>query len=327
MFLTSVAQRGQFFRIFACMKKAIAIGVDIGGTHITCCAVNILEGVLLQATLSRESYDHEEPAHLIFQRWATALNHTLLQVDEKALLGIGFAIPGPFDYRNGISMMLHKFKHLYNMHIPTCLNTLLMEERDLPMRFLNDATAFAVGEAWQGAGRNHERVVVITLGTGFGSAFLNGGIPVVSGADVPKEGCLWHLPFKNGIADDYFSTRWFVETYKKQTGETISGVKALLDKAENEPFVKSMFEIFGQHLAECMAPWLRQFGAEILVVGGNIVHALPLLKTAYEEHLQKLGVSVPLVASKMMENAALIGSARLMEDSFWEKVSADLPTL
>lgn len=309
------------------MKKSIAIGVDVGGTHITCSAVNITEGTLLQHTLSREEYSHEDAAPLIFQRWATALNHTLLPLEESDLRGIGFAIPGPFDYRNGISMMQHKFKHLYNIHIPTYLNTLLMEERDLPMRFINDATAFAVGEAWQGEGKNHKKVVVITLGTGFGSAFLEQGVPVVTGMGVPKEGCLWHLPFKNGLADDYFSTRWFVNTYQKQTGEKITGVKTLLEKAETDAGVRALFEEFGQHLAECMAPWLQNFNAEILVVGGNIAHALPFFKGAYEETLHKSGVYVPIVASMLLENAALIGSARLMNDAFWDKVSLNLPTI
>lgn len=307
------------------MQKTISIGVDIGGTHITCAAVNIAEGALLQNTLFREAYNHEAAADLILRSWATALNHTLLKLDESQLAGIGFAIPGPFDYRNGLSKMQHKFPHLYSLHIPTALNPLLIDEKDLPMRFLNDATSFAVGEAWKGKGQGLQKVVVITLGTGFGSAFLNNGVPVVSGEQVPKEGCLWHLPYKDGIADDYFSTRWFVEAYQKQTGAKIAGVKPIMEAAATDAFVRSLFAQFGENLAECLAPWLKTFGAEILIVGGNIANALPLFETGFEEGLKKVGIAVPIAASTLMEKAALIGSARLMDDMFWEKVAQDLP--
>ncbi|MFN0215070.1 MAG: ROK family protein, partial [Saprospiraceae bacterium] len=200
------------------MRHALSIGTDIGGTHITCAAVNIQNGALILDSLARATYDHEASAELIFQSWAKALNQTISKIEDSDLAGIGFAIPGPFDYRNGISKMEHKFKNLYNIHIPSALNPLLTSPRDLPMRFLNDASSFAVGEAWMGEGRGFEKVVVITLGTGFGSAFTDKGVPIVSGESVPKEGCLWHLPFKDSIADDYFSTRWFIGEYQKQTG-------------------------------------------------------------------------------------------------------------
>ncbi len=164
------------------MQNPLSIGVDIGGTHITCAAVKIQEGQLLEETLSRATYDHEAPSEVILQSWAKALN------------------------------------------------PLLTTQKDLTMRFLNDATSFAVGEAWLGEGRGFQKVVVVTLGTGFGSAFVEDGVPVVSGDEVPKEGCLWHLPFKEGIADDYFSTRWFIGEYENLRGQKIFGVKELIER-------------------------------------------------------------------------------------------------
>lgn len=308
-------------------QKPISIGVDIGGTHISCAAVIIQEGRLLADTFSRETYNHEAPAEAILQSWATALNITISKIDESQLAGIGFAIPGPFDYRNGISKMQHKFKNLFDLHIPSALNPLLTTEHDLIIRFLNDATSFAIGEAWLGEGRGFEKVVVITLGTGFGAAFIENGIPVVSGEAVPKEGCLWHLPFKEGIADDYFSTRWFVGEYQKQTGERISGVRELMERAERDIKAENLFLQFGQNLASCLATPLQKFGAEVLVVGGNIAHALPIFGGEFREGLGKVGVSVKIAASKLLENAALMGSARLLDNEYWGKASTRLPNI
>ncbi|MBV6440961.1 MAG: N-acetyl-D-glucosamine kinase [Saprospiraceae bacterium] len=308
-------------------QKNISIGVDIGGTHITCAAVHIREGRVLEGTLSRASYRHDAALGVILHNWAKALNETIAKVDATQLAGIGFAIPGPFEYRNGISRMQHKFPKLYGVHIPSALDPLLAMKDDLPMRFLNDATAFAVGEAWLGEGKGFQKVVVITLGTGFGSAFIDGGVPVVAREDVPKEGCLWHLPFKDSIADDYFSTKWFLQEYEKRTGEQAEGVKVLMDKAGADGSVKSLFEQFGHNLAECLAPWLKTFGAEILVIGGNIAHALPLFEAAFRDDLQRAGVLTKISASRLYETAALIGSARLLDDAFWGKVAVELPNI
>ncbi len=306
---------------------SLSIGVDIGGTHITCAAVNIRDGVLLDGSLSRMSYQHESAADQILLAWATALNSTLAKVDPGAVAGIGFAIPGPFDYRAGVSKMQHKFKHLYEVHIPSALHQLLTPGRDLPMRFLNDATSFAVGEAWLGVGRGYDKVVALTLGTGFGSAFLDRGIPIVEGETVPPEGCLWHLPFQDGIADQYFSTGWFIAAYEKLRGEKLSGVKTLMEKAATDEAARGLFRQFGRNLAECLAPWLRKFEAEIVVLGGNIAHALPMFEADLTKALDASGVSVRVAPSRLLEHAALIGSARLMDDAFWEKVSAHLPRI
>ncbi len=309
------------------MQKKHAIGIDIGGTHISCGVADIEAGTLLEPTQARVTFDHKAPSGEILEHWADALNQTLANTDSSRLIGFGFAIPGPFDYRNGISRMQHKFEGLYGVHIPDTLRPLLTTGQNLPMRFINDATAFAIGESWMGEGRGLRKVVVITLGTGFGSAFLDDDVPVVQGAEVPPEGCLWHLPFRDGIADDYFSTRWFTKTYAEQSGRRVPGVKTLMDKAAVDPVAGQLFETFGQNLAAFLAPWLRRFDAEVLIIGGNIAHALPLFGPALREGMRAAGVSVRITPSVLWEKAALLGSARLLDDAFWAKVSVHLPTL
>ena len=310
------------------MEKTIAIGVDIGGTHITCAAVSLQDGRLLEDTLSRAACSHEAPADQILNAWVGALNRTIRLVGDVQLAGIGFAIPGPFDYRNGISKMQHKFKNLYGLNIPAALNGLLSVNGQLPMRFMNDATAFGAGEAWKGRGQGFKNVIALTLGTGFGSAFFEDGVPVIAGEGVPPEGCLWHLPFKDSIADDYFSTKWFDGVYQKHYGKKLDGgVKTLMDQVEKDTDIQLIFTTFGNNLAECLSPWLQQFGTEMIVAGGNISHALPYFENAFHDNLDKKGWDTPLMSSLLLESAALFGSARLLDDIFWEKVKIHLPNI
>ena len=80
-------------------------------------------------------------------------------------------------------------------------------------------------------------------------------------------------------------------------------------------------------VARVIAPWLGRLGAEILVVGGNIANALPLFEPGFQEGLSQAGVSVRIAPSWLLETAALLGSARLLDDVFWGKVAEHLPAI
>ena len=85
-----------------------------------------------------------------------------------------------------------------------------------PISFYNDATCFALGEAKSVHHRDYERVLALTLGTGFGSAFIDRGEIISDRSDVPSGGMLWHCPYDaNSSADDCFSTRGLIDIYHK----------------------------------------------------------------------------------------------------------------
>lgn len=78
-------------------------------------------------------------------------------------------MPGPFDYLNGIAWFnaeVQKFEHLYGVDIKSKLRNRLDLAPDFLIRFLNDASCFAIGEAWLGEAANYERFIAITVGTG-----------------------------------------------------------------------------------------------------------------------------------------------------------------
>ena len=82
-------------------------------------------------------------------------------------------MPGPFDYVKGICYIrgVAKYENLYGLNISECHCSILGVHDDFLIRFMNDASSFAVGEAWAGSASKFNRSLSITLGTGFGSAF------------------------------------------------------------------------------------------------------------------------------------------------------------
>ena len=311
------------------MNKNIAIGVDIGGSHISCAAIDLLTGKILRETLTERAVNNQAQANVIIAVWSEALSGVLSKVPLEKVKGIGFAMPGPFDYVKGICYIkgVAKYENLYGLNIKDNISNSLNVPAGFLIRFMNDASSFAVGEAWAGSAAKFTRSLSITLGTGFGSAFISDRIPIVDGPDVPKLGCVYHIPYLDGIADDYFSTRWFLSRYKSITGKELSGVKELAELAATDKVVRDLFTEFGDKAALFLAPWLKKFKAEILVIGGNISHAYSLFGDVFEARLKKENCKCEVALSKLKEDAALMGSAYLLDDNFWKSVQHALPLM
>ncbi len=310
------------------MSRNIAVGIDLGGTHLSSALIDIDNLKIIHNSLTRNSYDHRASADEILNKWTNNIEKTISKsLATEQILGIGVAMPGPFDYKNGISKMQQKMVSLYEKHIPTEINARLDGHDDYAFRFLNDATCFAVGESLLGTAKKIKKVVVLTLGTGFGSAFIENTLPIVERKDVPPEGCLWHLPFKDGIGDNYFSTGWFTKRYNTLSGKQIAGVKELLTQEEAQNYAVEILEEFGSNLGEFIGPWLKKFNAEVLIIGGNISKAVDYFILSLKDSLSTQQVEIQISTSDLMEEAAIIGSAKLFDPSFWQIASKKFPNL
>ena len=304
------------------MEKKHAVGVDIGGSHISCAAIDLDNRKIISETLEGRPVDNKASAGEIIERWSEALSGTIRKAGAGNIRGIGFAMPGPFDYVNGICLIkgVPKYEKLYGTNIAGAISSSLNLPGSMQIRFMNDASSFAVGEAWAGRASGSRRSMAVTLGTGLGSAFIDDRVPVVTGDRVPDLGCVYHINYRDGIADDYFSTRWFIKRYKELTGHDAAGVKEIYEAALRDDGLKQIFLEFGSSFGSFIAPFLNKFGAEVLVIGGNISQSYDLFGGALERELKDNDCSTKPYTSDLMEDAALLGSAYLLDDSFWNSV-------
>jgi len=317
----------------------ILIGADIGGSHISCMAVNPVDHSIIKELVVRKEVNSQADAGAILSAWSSALSELIGMIGLGNLAGIGFAMPGPFDYPGGIAWFkgVNKFDSLYGINIRQELRHRLGLAEAVPVRFINDATAFAIGEAWIGKAAGFIRSMAITLGTGFGSAFISEGIPVISGDEVPRDGCVWHIPYGKSIANDYFSTPWFVERYQELTGKNIYGVKEIIDELSNikvqhpeskienrkskiEYPASSIFHEFGTNLGDFLAPWLNTFQAGCLVLGGNIANGFSHFEEPLKSALAEGHCTIPVFVSGLGELAAIAGAARLCDEDYYKEI-------
>ncbi|MDL2322461.1 ROK family protein [Bacteroidales bacterium OttesenSCG-928-A17] len=293
------------------MDKEIYIGVDIGGTHISCAPVDIRTGKIV-GDVETARVDSKGSSTGILRSWQSAL-HSVIE-KNKPIMGIGFAIPGPFDYEKGISLIegVQKYDSLFGLNIKESIFSDRNDYVSMPMAFINDASGFALGEYYAGAAKGSKRSLISTLGTGFGSTFLiDGRIQQEETTDVPPNGYLYNIPFKENIADDYFSTRWFVNTWLQKTGEEVEGVKEIAQYAlQNNPQALAVFAEFSNNLVEFITPWLQKFKPDTWVIGGSIAKASVLFLEQVISALKEKNIeNVKIKIGALWDDAPLVGAA------------------
>lgn len=281
----------------------MVLGVDIGGTHITAALVDQGTGQVLQKSVQRETVDAQLSKTEILAAWTKAIKAVLAYAETK-VEHIGMAMPGPFDYENGISLIKaqDKFRALYQVNIKEELAERL-ELKPFNIRLINDAASFMQGEMYSGAAKGYKNAIGLTLGTGLGSAIAING--------QAKDAALWNANFLGGIAEDYFSTRWFLGKYKALTGKQMLGVKELSKIADQDPYARQIFNEFGRGLAHFLADIIKINKAEIVVLGGNIAQAYRLFEPHLTSGLHAYHIDLPIKLALLNEHAALIGAASL----------------
>lgn len=274
------------------------VGIDIGGSHITMAQVDPEKREIIASTYVREHVDSFGDREHIFSAWISAIEKVTKGLVKEDLL-IGIAMPGPFDYENGISLMQQgKFIDIYNVNIKEELAKRLSVSVSR-IHFVNDAGAFLEGEVFGGCVQDYEKIFGVTLGTGLGSAFYNG--------ETASDEDLWDSPFKDSICEDYLATRWFVNHFAALTGKTITGTKDLLDQPQEIKF--RIFDDYADSFAEFIVKYVMNYDPEVLVIGGNIAKVYPHFKKRLNQHLTEHKIDLPIKISAIFEDAAILGAA------------------
>lgn len=218
------------------------------------------------------------------------------------------AMPGPFDYQEGISYIrnLAKYENLYGVNLRQEMARRFPAVRPDAVRFVNDAQAALLGEVYCGAAVGMARVMGLTLGTGVGSAFAVNGRIVTSGPGVPADGYVYCLPWGDGITEDAISTRAIQRSYRALTGEQCE-VRDLAARARTDDIAMSVWRDLGKTLGLVLLPLAREFQPDIIVLGGAIAQSADLFLSSAENELQGTGAS--LRVSTLFDRAALFGAA------------------
>lgn len=147
---------------------ARVLGIDLGGTHLRL-AVSDLNGAILAR--SEEAIEPAAGPVAIVDAIALAGRRLLEETGTTRLLAVALATPGVVDVERGVVVAARNLRGWREVPV----RQLLTDRFGVPATVENDVNAAAEGERWRGAGRGHDTLVFVAIGTGIGAGVIIGG--------------------------------------------------------------------------------------------------------------------------------------------------------
>lgn len=238
----------------------LGFGIDIGGTGIKGGVVDLDQGVLAG---ERIRYDTPRPATT--EAVLGVIEQMLADADWRGPVGCAF----PGIVRNGvIGLAANMDPEWFGVD----LGSVLAERIGQRVSILNDADAAGLAEMEFGAGRGHQGVVmVLTLGTGIGSALFSDGVLVPNTE-------LGHLELDGVVAETRAAT-------------------SARDRENME------YEVWAtERLRPYFAHVERLFSPDLFIVGGGV-------SKKAERFLHLIDVKAPVVPAALRNQSGIVGAA------------------
>lgn len=282
--------------------SSVVLGVDIGGSHITAGLVDMHCRQVLQASIVRNPVDSHGGQFDILSTWSKTIELAMAR-SSTPITQIGFAMPGPFDYANGICLIdgFDKYESLYGLNIFHQIKKYLnLSEIEILLR--NDAEAFLAGELFAGTAGEVETAIGITLGTGLGSAFYRAG--------ETHDAALSVMPYKGDKIEERVSTRGLLRTYYELSGVWLKDAKSISDRIPDDKNAMETYRIFSEDLGWFLSRFILNESPEALIIGGNIAKGWDFFMDRTLEVIKEQAAVLPrILKATQGEYAALIGGA------------------
>jgi glucokinase len=301
------------------------LAVDFGGTHVSCGAVS--DGELLdKATIQTDS----RGSLLCLLPAVAQTLHGLRARNGTGFTGIGFGFCGLVDSTAGrvVSTNLK-----YSDATEIDLIAWAQDEFELPLVLENDSRLALLGERNAGAAQNCDDVVMMTLGTGIGTAAiiegkllvgkhfqagcLGGHFTIAPGGrtcSCGAKGCYEAEASTYALAD--VCRTWPDFDKSALAKESALDFVALFRCAHQGDIVATQIRSRSIELwSSCALSLVHAYDPELLILGGGVTKtSFPILK-AIQEHITSCAWTpwgkVQVRAAQLGDNAALLGAVPL----------------
>lgn len=309
------------------MKK-VYLGIDMGGTRIKLGLLDE-EGDLLETEMLPAKSDRSMEVRL--NELVEDINRILS--DKYKLLGIGIAFPGIVDHTN--NKILSEYVKYADAH-KADLNFWAETNWSVPMVIENDARAALIGEWQYGAGKGSDNILMVTLGTGMGSAvlidgellrgrnFLAGNLGGHMSIDFEGDecncgntGCVETAGSTWGLAKNLAK----IENYKSSRLNSLSsfGFKDVFESASDgdevaEKLKNRSLEAWSAGIINL----LHAYDPELLIIGGGIMKSkkdiIPFIRKRINERSWLPEDVVKITTANQTKYAGILGACHLLKN-------------
>ncbi|MED9962322.1 MAG: ROK family protein [Bacteroidales bacterium] len=208
-----------------------SIGIDIGGTNTCFGLVNENAEIIFQSEIKTKNFPEiEDYLTELVKQIKDLISHC---PEPENILGVGIGAPNGNFYKGSIELAPNlPFKGI--IPIKNMLEMLLLNEGwNLKVTITNDANAAGIGEMIYGAAKGVNDFIMITLGTGVGSAIVSNG-KMIYGYD-GFAGEVGHTIVEIDGRECGCGRKGCLETYSSATGIRRTALSLL--KQENSPSI------------------------------------------------------------------------------------------
>lgn len=240
----------------------VAIGVDIGGSGIKGCPVDLTTGEFIGKRVRIPTPEGASPDEI-----AKIVKKIVKSFDLGKKTPVGISFPAPIIH--GVPPMIANLSQEFaGMNVAELFSTKLGR----PVSVMNDADAAGFAEARYGAAHGASgTLMVLTLGTGIGSAIVRDGVLVTNTE-------MGHVLLPNGQTAESFAA---------------NSVRERLDL----PFAE-----WAARLQHVFSHLEMLFSPDLFIIGGGVSkhseHFVPLIDTR-----------APIVPAELLNTAGIVGAA------------------
>ncbi|HLO84314.1 MAG TPA: ROK family protein [Nostocaceae cyanobacterium] len=290
------------------MSKSAVIGIDLGGTAIKL-------GRFYQDGTCIQSLAVPTPQPATPEAVVTAIVKAIAQIDpENKSLAIGVGTPGPVDTSGRIAKVAINLTGWQDVTLADWLEV----KTGKPTILANDANCAGLGEAWLGAGRCFQNLILLTLGTGVGGAIILDGELFVGHQGAAGELGLITLnpngPMCNsgnqGSLEQYLS----IPAIRRRTGKEPVEIGELA-QAGNQAALQ-FWQEYGRDLGIGLTSLIYVLTPQAIIIGGGVSASFefffPAMKAEIEQRVlatSRLGLQI--LPAELGNSAGMVGAAKL----------------
>lgn len=315
------------------MEHKYYVGIDLGGTFIKGGIVNEKGEIIV---CDKTPTEVEKGDKGVAKNIASLALDLLSRADLTAadVEGLGIGSPGMIDSAEGNVVYANNLGW-NNFKICDELSSLL---GGIKVKIGNDANVAALGEVKFGAAKEHNSIVMITLGTGVGGGVVVDGKMIEGNKGAGAE--LGHIVIVHGGEQCSCGRKGCFEAYSSATAlirdtkramqahpdskmweigslDAVNG-KTVFDYAPVDEYAKEVVDNYVKYLACGLVNYANIFRPEVILLGGGVCaqgdNLIKPLQKIFDTEIYAgdKGPRVPILVAELGNNAGLLGAAALL---------------
>jgi len=313
------------------MAMKYYLGIDLGGTDIKVGVINEeYKMIAKHVTPTNANRPAEELVADMAEAGKTAVK--MAGINESDIIYVGVGVPGAVNYKTNLIILAPNLGWRKYDFIPV-----FRKFWDVPVYLGNDADAAVLAEAYAGAARDYDNVVLLTLGTGVGGGIVfdkklytagghgtePGHIIIVADGELCNcgaRGCLEAYTSVTGLLRE--ALRIMAEypdslLHKLCGGDTskVNG-RVIFDAVkQGDPAAKIIVDDYVKYLGAGIATFFNALRPQAVILGGGVCDAGEPLFGPLDKIVETMifktedGGVPPILKAELGNDAGIIGAA------------------